>query len=132
MSSENQVCLGKYSTTVNSEQMCILFFLERQYSAHRFKKRFQLVSWLSMPFCTSLSSCVQHFFPVSFLFITHNLISELIRFLFCFHCVFVVFCFLCMYGLLGLLLTSGENILSSAPLEIYLLRKMVMHIFKGE
>ena len=40
--------------------------------------RFQLVSWLSIPFCTSLSSCVQYFFPVSFHFITHNLISELI------------------------------------------------------
>ncbi len=44
--------------------------------------RFQLVSWLSMPFCTSLSSCVQYFSPVSFYFITHNLISELICFVF--------------------------------------------------
>ncbi len=43
---------------------------------------FQLVSWLSMPFCTSLSSCVQYFFPVSFHFIMHNLISELICFVF--------------------------------------------------
>ncbi len=42
--------------------------------------RFQLVSWLSMPFCTSLSSCVQSFFPGSFHFITQNLISELICF----------------------------------------------------
>ena len=32
--------------------------------------RFQLLSWLSMPFCTSLSSCVQYFFPVSFHIIT--------------------------------------------------------------
>ncbi len=76
--------------------------------------RFQLVSWLSMPFCTSLSSCVQYFFPVSLHFITHNLISQLI-----------CFCFLCMYGLLGLLPASGENFKSTAPLEIYLLRKMV-------
>ncbi len=30
-----------------------------------------------------------------------------------------------MYGLLGLLPTSGENFMSTAPLEIYLLRKMV-------
>ncbi len=44
--------------------------------------RFQLVSWLSMPFCTSLSSCVQYFFPMSFHFITQNLISELICFAF--------------------------------------------------
>ena len=32
--------------------------------------RFQLLSWLSVPFCTSLSSCVQYFFPVSFQIIT--------------------------------------------------------------
>ncbi len=44
--------------------------------------RFQRVSWLSMPFCTFLSSCVQYFFPVSLHFITHNLISELICFVF--------------------------------------------------
>lgn len=31
-----------------------------------------------------------------------------------------------MYGLLGLLPTSGKNFMSIAPLEIYLLRKMVM------
>ncbi len=31
-----------------------------------------------------------------------------------------------MYGLLGLLPTSGENLMSTAPLEIYLLRKTVM------
>ncbi len=31
-----------------------------------------------------------------------------------------------MYGLFGLLPTSGENFISTAPLEIYLLRKMVM------
>ncbi len=43
---------------------------------------FQLVSWLSMPFCTSHSSCVQYFSPVSFHFITHYLISELICFVF--------------------------------------------------
>ncbi len=30
-----------------------------------------------------------------------------------------------MYGLFGLLSTSGENFMSTAPLEIYLLRKMV-------
>ncbi len=30
-----------------------------------------------------------------------------------------------MYGLLWLLSTSGENFMSTAPLEIYLLRKMV-------
>ncbi len=30
-----------------------------------------------------------------------------------------------MYGLLGLLSTSGENFKSAAPLEIYLLRKKV-------
>ncbi len=29
------------------------------------------------------------------------------------------------YGLLGLLLTSGENFKSTGPLEIYLLRKMM-------
>src|SRR4029434_4787507 len=37
-----------------------------------------------------------------------------------------LFWFLCMYGLPGLLPTSGENIMSIAPLEIYLLIKMVM------
>ncbi len=31
-----------------------------------------------------------------------------------------------MYGLFGLLLTSGENIMSIASLEIYLLRQMVV------
>ncbi len=36
-----------------------------------------------------------------------------------------LFCFLCMYGLFGLLPTSGENFKSTAPLELYLLRKMV-------
>ncbi len=36
-----------------------------------------------------------------------------------------LFCFLCMYGLLGLLPTSGENFMSTAPLEIHVLRKMV-------
>ncbi len=41
-----------------------------------------LLAWLSMPFCTSFSSCVQYFFPVSYHFITHNLISELICFVF--------------------------------------------------
>ncbi len=30
-----------------------------------------------------------------------------------------------MYGLFGLLPTSGENFKSTAPLEIYLLRKIV-------
>ncbi len=30
-----------------------------------------------------------------------------------------------MYGLLGLLPTSGDNFMSTAPLEIYLLRKRV-------
>ena len=48
---------------------------------------------------------------MSFHFITHNLISELI----CFG----------MYGLPGSLPTYGENFTSTAPLEIYLLRKMV-------
>ncbi len=38
---------------------------------------------------------------------------------------FYLFCFLCMYGLLGFLPTSGDNYLSTAPLEIYLLTKMV-------
>ena len=38
--------------------------------------RFQL----SIPFCTSLSSCLQYFFPVSFHSFTHNLISERIQF----------------------------------------------------
>ncbi len=71
--------------------------------------RFQQMSWLSMPFCTSLSSCVQYFFLVSFHFITTYL-----------------FCFLHMYGLFGLLPTSCENFISTAPLEIYLLWKMVM------
>ncbi len=31
-----------------------------------------------------------------------------------------------MYGLLWLLPTSGENFMSTAPLEIYLLRKMLV------
>ncbi len=31
-----------------------------------------------------------------------------------------------MYGLLGLLPTSGENFMSTASLEIYLMRKIVM------
>ncbi len=31
-----------------------------------------------------------------------------------------------MYGLIGLLPASGENVMSTAPLEIYLLREMVM------
>ncbi len=30
-----------------------------------------------------------------------------------------------MYGLLGFLLTYGENFMSAAPLEIHLLRKIV-------
>ncbi len=33
--------------------------------------------------------------------------------------------FFCMYGLLGLLPTSGDNFKSTATLEIHLLRKMV-------
>ena len=45
--------------------------------------RFQQFSWLSMPFCTSLSSCVQYFFPVLFHINTHNLISEFICVGFC-------------------------------------------------
>src|SRR4029434_8708663 len=45
--------------------------------------RFQLLSWLSVPFCTSLSSCVQYFLPVSFHMMTHNLIPELICFGLC-------------------------------------------------
>ncbi len=78
--------------------------------------RFQLVSWLFMPFCTSLSSCVQYFFPVIPLYYTElNFWTYL-------------FCFLCMYGLLGLLPTSGENFMSTAPSEIYLLRKMACSI----
>src|SRR4029434_8036036 len=32
---------------------------------------------------------------------------------------------ICFLGLLGLLPTSGENVMSIAPLEIFLLRKMV-------
>ncbi len=35
---------------------------------------FHLLSWLSMPLCTYLSSCVQSFSCVSLFFITHNLI----------------------------------------------------------
>ncbi len=33
-----------------------------------------------------------------------------------------------MYGILGLLRTSGENVMSTTPLEIYLLRKMVNNV----
>ncbi len=40
--------------------------------------------------------------PVSFNFITHDSISELVCFVLC--------------GLLGLLLTSGENVMSTSPL----------------
>ncbi len=39
-----------------------------------------------------------------------------------------LYCFLYMYGLLGLLPTSGENFMSTAPLEIYLMRKMMTSI----
>ena len=53
---------------------------------------FQQLSWLSMPFCASLSSSVQYFFPVSFHIITHNLISELI-----FVCFFVCMAYLGCY-----------------------------------
>ncbi len=76
--------------------------------------RFQFVSWLSMPLCTSHSSCVQYFFPVTFYFITHNLISELICFVF----------FICM-DVLGCYWHLVKNFMSTTPLEIYLLRKMV-------
>ncbi len=51
-------------------------------------------------------------FHVSFHFITHNLISE-----------FRIFLLFVCYRLLGLLPTAGENFMSTAPLEIYLLRK---------
>ncbi len=61
--------------------------------------RFQLVSWLSMPFCTSFFSCVQYFsILLSLHFITHN-----INFWTC------LFCFFHMGGLLGLLPTSGAR-----------------------
>ncbi len=45
-----------------------------------------------MPSCTSLSSCVQYFFPVSLHIITQNLISELTCFVF-----FVYMDYLCCY-----------------------------------
>ncbi len=53
---------------------------------------FHLVSWLSMPFCTSLSSFVQYCFSVSLHFITHNLISELICFV-VFVCMDILGCY---------------------------------------
>ena len=76
--------------------------------------RFQLVSWLSMPFCTSFSACVQYLFPVSFHFITYNLIYG--------HICFDFFVYVDYFGLLP---TSGDNFMSLAPSEIYLLRKML-------
>ncbi len=71
------------------------------------------MSGLSMPFCTSISSC-SILFPcvIPFYYTELDFWTYL-------------FCFLCMYGLLGLLPTSGEYFMSTAPLEIYLLRKMV-------
>ncbi len=54
--------------------------------------------------------CSIYFSTVSFHFITHNLISELI----CFD-------FLCM----DMVPNSGENVMSTVPLEVYLMRKMV-------
>lgn len=47
--------------------------------------RFQLVSWRSIPFCASLSSCVQYFFPVTFLTITHNPWTSVVWCGFCWH-----------------------------------------------
>ncbi len=102
-----------YRPSVSPEPTNINFHWRRQ-DCFLITDRFQLVSWLSMPFCTFLSSCVQYFFRVSFHFITQILIYEP-------H----MFCFLCIYGLLGLFPTSGENFMSRAPLEIYLLRNMV-------
>ncbi len=43
----------------------------------------------------------------------------------CIITLYNVFSFLCIYGLLGLLPTSGENFKSTATLEIYLLGKIV-------
>ncbi len=44
----------------------------------------------------------------------------------CLHFLTYLFCFLCMYGLLGLLSTSGVNFMSTTPLEMYLLRKLML------
>ncbi len=60
----------------------ILISTDETQDCFLFTDRFLLVSWLYMPFCTSLSSFVQYLSPVSFHFIMHNLISELIYFYF--------------------------------------------------
>ncbi len=60
----------------------ILIFTEKAQDCFLFTDRLLLVSWFYMPFCTSLSSCVQYFSPVSFHFIMHNLISEMFCFVF--------------------------------------------------
>ncbi len=91
----------------------ILISTDKGQDCFRITDRFLLVSWLSMSFCTSLSSCSILFPCVIPLYYTElNFWNYL-------------FCCLCLYGLLGLLPTSGENFMSTAPLEIYLLRKMV-------
>ncbi len=68
-----------YRPSVGTNQL-ILISTDKGQDCFRITDRFLLVSWLSMSFCTSLSSCVQYFFPVSFHFITQNLISEIICF----------------------------------------------------
>ncbi len=63
-------------------------------------------------FCTKYQIHFSSSVPVSLHFITHNWTY--------------LFCFLCMYGLLGLLPTSSENFKSTAPIKIYLLRKILI------
>src|SRR4029434_1438084 len=75
--------------------------------------RLQQFSWLSMPFCTSLSSRVQYFFPVLFHINTHILISEFICVGFCV-CMDYLGCY-----------QHLVKISCQCPSEIYLLRKMV-------
>ena len=74
---------------------------------------FHFISWFFMSFCTTLSSCVQYFFLVSFHIKTHYLWTSMVW-------------FLSMCDLQGLLPTSGQCFMPGAPLELYLLRKTVM------
>lgn len=69
-------------TSVMRPNQLILICTDEGEDCFLITDRFQPLSWLSMPFCTSLSSCVQYFFTVSFHIITHNLVSELISFVF--------------------------------------------------
>ena len=54
--------------------LCNTLEMRRLFIGYHLFIWFQFVSWLSMPFCNSLSSSVQYFFPLSFQIISHYLI----------------------------------------------------------